>query len=70
LAEQTGSTNDEAARWAASPRLDLALVVADEQLPGVDARDGGGSPRPAALAFSLVLRPQPGAAMLPEMLCV
>ena len=68
--EQTGSTNEEAARWAEAGALDLALVVADEQTAG-RGRQGRRwfTPPGAALAFSLVLRPQPGAeAILPEML--
>lgn len=56
--ERTGSTNDEAARWAAEGAPDLALVVADEQIAG-RGRMGRcwHTPPGAALAFSLVLRP-------------
>lgn len=55
---KTGSTNDEAASWAASGAPDLALVVADEQTAG-RGRMGRRwhTPPGAALAFSLVLRP-------------
>jgi BirA family biotin operon repressor/biotin-[acetyl-CoA-carboxylase] ligase len=59
---RTGSTNDEAARWAETGAPDLALVVADEQTGG---RGRGGrkwfTPPGAALAFSLVLRDLPPA---------
>ena len=61
--ERIGSTNDEAARWAASGAPDLALVVADEQTAG-RGRMGRSwyTPPGAALAFSLVLRPSQAAA--------
>ena len=56
--ESIGSTNDEAAAWAAAGAADWSLVVADEQTAG---RGRGGSkwltPKGTALAFSLVLRP-------------
>lgn len=62
--EQIGSTNDEAAAWAAEGAGDFALVVADEQTAG---RGRSGSrwftPPGTALALSVVLRPplaQPG----------
>ena len=59
--EQTGSTNDEALDWAGSGAADLSLVVAEEQTAG---RGRGKrrwfTPKGAGLAFSLVLRPQPG----------
>lgn len=56
--DSIGSTNDEAARWAAADAPDCALVIADEQTAG----RGRGSrrwftPPGAALAFSLILRP-------------
>lgn len=59
--ESLGSTNDEAARWAAHGGPDLALVVADEQTAG-RGRQGRRwyTPPGAALAFSLVLRPAEG----------
>jgi BirA family biotin operon repressor/biotin-[acetyl-CoA-carboxylase] ligase len=61
--ERTGSTNDEATRWAEDGAHDLALVVADEQTRG---RGRAGrvwfTPPGAALAFSLVLKGLPGAA--------
>jgi BirA family transcriptional regulator, biotin operon repressor / biotin---[acetyl-CoA-carboxylase] ligase len=57
LYERTGSTNDEAARWAEAGAPDLALVIADEQTAG-KGRQGRKwfTPAGAALAFSLVLR--------------
>ena len=64
--EQLGSTNEEAARWAAGSAPDLALVVADEQTAG-RGRQGRRwyTPPGAALAFSLVLQPagEPGNAV-------
>jgi BirA family biotin operon repressor/biotin-[acetyl-CoA-carboxylase] ligase len=52
------STNDIAREWASQGAPDLALVVADEQTAG-RGRSGRSwvTPRGAALAFSLVLRP-------------
>jgi BirA family biotin operon repressor/biotin-[acetyl-CoA-carboxylase] ligase len=51
-----GSTNDEAAQWAAQGAPDLALVVADEQTTG---RGRAGrhwyTPRGTGLAFSIVV---------------
>jgi BirA family biotin operon repressor/biotin-[acetyl-CoA-carboxylase] ligase len=57
--ESIGSTNEEAAHWAKSSAPDLALVVADEQTAG-RGRLGRSwyTPPGAALAFSLVLRPE------------
>ena len=56
--ETTGSTNEDALEWAASGARDLSLVVADEQTAG---RGRAGrkwhTPRGAALALSLILRP-------------
>jgi BirA family biotin operon repressor/biotin-[acetyl-CoA-carboxylase] ligase len=53
-----GSTNDEAAKWAAQGAPDLALVVADEQTMG---RGRAGrhlyTPRGTGLAFSIVVYP-------------
>jgi BirA family biotin operon repressor/biotin-[acetyl-CoA-carboxylase] ligase len=59
---RTGSTNDEAARWAEAGAPDLALVVADEQTGG-RGRPGRKwfTPSGAALAFSLVLKDLPPA---------
>jgi BirA family biotin operon repressor/biotin-[acetyl-CoA-carboxylase] ligase len=61
--DRLGSTNDEAGRWAAQGAPDMALVVADEQTAG-KGRLGRKwvTPSGAALAFSLVLRPQAGLA--------
>lgn len=58
---QTGSTNTDAALWAGADAPDLALVVADEQTAG-RGRLGRRwlTPPRAALAFSLVLRPEAG----------
>lgn len=54
-----GSTNDAALAWAADGAADFSLVVSDEQTAG---RGRGGrrwyTPAGAALAFSLILRPQ------------
>ncbi len=57
--DRVGSTNDLAARWAEAGAPDLSLVVADEQTAG-RGRSGRRwyTPAGAALAFSLVLRPQ------------
>jgi BirA family transcriptional regulator, biotin operon repressor / biotin---[acetyl-CoA-carboxylase] ligase len=57
--DRLGSTNDEAARWAEQGAPDLALVVADEQTAG-KGRLGRKwvTPQGAALAFSLILRPE------------
>jgi len=56
--ESVGSTNDEAARWAAQGAPHLALVIAEEQTAG-RGRSGNTwySPAGASLAFSLVLYP-------------
>jgi len=61
-AGRTGSTNADAAGWAEAGAPDLALVVADEQTAG-RGRQGRRwlTPAGAALAFSLVLRPERGA---------
>ncbi len=60
--DRIGSTNVEAARWAAAGAPDLALVLADEQTAG-KGRQGRAwfTPPGGALAFSLALRPQTGA---------
>lgn len=59
------STNDEALAWAAQAAPDASLVVSDEQTAG---RGRAGrtwyTPRSAALAFSLILRPAGG--ILPD----
>jgi BirA family biotin operon repressor/biotin-[acetyl-CoA-carboxylase] ligase len=53
-----GSTNDLAIRWAAAGASDLSLVVADEQTAGRGRLNRRWyTPRGAALAFSLILRP-------------
>jgi len=56
--DQIGSSNIEAAQWAAADAPDLALVIADEQTAG-KGRQGRTwfTPPGGALAFSLVLRP-------------
>jgi BirA family transcriptional regulator, biotin operon repressor / biotin---[acetyl-CoA-carboxylase] ligase len=58
---QTGSTNDVALAWAASNAPDLAFVYAEEQTAG-RGRSGHSwfTPKDAALAFSLVMKPLPG----------
>jgi BirA family biotin operon repressor/biotin-[acetyl-CoA-carboxylase] ligase len=57
--ESIGSTNLEAADWAEAGAPDLSLVVADEQTAG-RGRMGRKwfTPPGAALAFSLILRPE------------
>lgn len=56
---RTGSTNDDAARWAEEGVADLALVMADEQTAGRGRAGRTWYTLPdAALAFSLVLRSQ------------
>lgn len=58
--DRIGSTNEAALAWMAEGAPDLALVYTEEQTAG---RGRAGrtwfSPRGAALAFSLVLRPTP-----------
>ncbi|MCS6994403.1 MAG: biotin--[acetyl-CoA-carboxylase] ligase [Anaerolineales bacterium] len=55
-----GSTNDEALAWASAGAPDFSLVIADEQTRG-RGRMGRSwfTPPGAALAFSLILRPEP-----------
>jgi len=55
-----GSTNDTAFAWASAGAPDLGLVIANEQTAG-RGRNGHRwfTPPGAALAFSLVLHPQP-----------
>ena len=64
---QIGSTNDEAARWAADGAPDLSLFVADEQ---TDGRGRLGrrwfTPAGSALALSLILRDQGQGSALPR----
>ncbi|HSV86678.1 MAG TPA: biotin--[acetyl-CoA-carboxylase] ligase [Levilinea sp.] len=61
--DSTGSTNDEALRWAEQGAPDGALVVADTQTAGRGRMDRRWVTRPGvALAFSLVLRPTPAEA--------
>jgi BirA family transcriptional regulator, biotin operon repressor / biotin---[acetyl-CoA-carboxylase] ligase len=56
--ESIGSTNDEALAWAANDTPDLSLVVADEQTAGRGRmKRKWFTPKEAALAFSLLLRP-------------
>jgi BirA family transcriptional regulator, biotin operon repressor / biotin---[acetyl-CoA-carboxylase] ligase len=55
-----GSTNDDAGRWAEVGAPDLSLVVADEQTAGRGRQHRRWyTPPGSALAFSLVLRPDP-----------
>jgi BirA family biotin operon repressor/biotin-[acetyl-CoA-carboxylase] ligase len=59
--ESVASTNDLALAWGRQGAPDLALIVADEQTAGRGrSRRSWITPRGAALAFSLVLRPGPG----------
>jgi len=63
------STNEQALRWAQAGAPHLSLVVADEQTAG-RGRSGRAwfTPRGAALAFSLILRPeQIGSTSLPRL---
>src|SRR6266545_2786419 len=54
-----GSTNTEALAWATSDAKDLSLVIADEQTAGRGRLDRKWfTPKGAALAFSLILRPR------------
>lgn len=67
--ESVGSTNDEAALWAAQGAPDLALVVADEQTAG-RGRQGRAwvTVRGASLALSLVMYPtEKSAYILPRL---
>ena len=58
--DSTGSTNDEALKWASEGASDLSLVISDEQTAG-RGRSGRKwySPPRSALACSLILRPSP-----------
>jgi BirA family biotin operon repressor/biotin-[acetyl-CoA-carboxylase] ligase len=56
--DSIGSTNNEALAWATSGAKDLSLVIADEQTAGRGRLDRKWfTPKGAALAFSLILRP-------------
>ena len=58
--DRVGSTNEVATTWLNQGAPDLALVAADEQTAGRGRFDRRWVTRPgAALAFSLVLRPEP-----------
>ncbi len=58
--DSIGSTNDEALAWATDGAQDFSLVVADEQTMGRGrAERKWVTPQGTALAFSLILRPQP-----------
>jgi BirA family biotin operon repressor/biotin-[acetyl-CoA-carboxylase] ligase len=58
--QSAGSTNDIAREWAAEGAPDLALVAADEQTAGRGRMQRRWVTNPGtALAFSLVLRPNP-----------
>ena len=64
--ELVGSTNDFALAWGEAGAADGSLVVADEQTAGRGRLDRRWfTPPGAALAFSLVLRPNPA-----ELTCV
>jgi BirA family transcriptional regulator, biotin operon repressor / biotin---[acetyl-CoA-carboxylase] ligase len=61
---QVGSTNDEAARWAAEGAPEGAFVVADEQTAGRGRRGRTWtSPPGAGLYLSVVFRPDPAAGL-------
>lgn len=57
--DSLGSTNDEAARWAAQGAQEYSLVVANQQTAG-RGREGHQwhSPPGSSLSFSLVIRPK------------
>ncbi|MBV6450116.1 MAG: Bifunctional ligase/repressor BirA [Anaerolineales bacterium] len=56
--DSTGSTNDEALKWAQSGARDMSIIVADEQTMGRGRMDRPWfTPPGTALAFSLILRP-------------
>jgi len=58
--DETGSTNDEALAWAEKGAEDGSLVVADRQTAGRGRMGRTWITQPgAALAFSLVFKPQP-----------
>jgi BirA family transcriptional regulator, biotin operon repressor / biotin---[acetyl-CoA-carboxylase] ligase len=58
--DSTGSTNDEALKWASEGASDLSLVISDEQTAG-RGRSGHKwyTPPGSAIACSLILRPSP-----------
>ncbi len=66
--ERTGSTNDIALAWAAEGAPDFSLIIADEQTTG-RGRAGRSwyTPPGAALAFSLILRPETGEKASPSL---
>jgi BirA family biotin operon repressor/biotin-[acetyl-CoA-carboxylase] ligase len=69
--QQTGSTNEDANRWAQAGAPDLSLVIAEEQSQGRGRLERRWfTPPGAALALSLVLRPDktPIAARPPQAL--
>jgi BirA family transcriptional regulator, biotin operon repressor / biotin---[acetyl-CoA-carboxylase] ligase len=58
--DSIGSTNDEALAWAAGGARDLSIVIADEQTQGRGRLNRTWhTPKGTALAFSLILRPDP-----------
>ena len=66
--ERTGSTNDDAARWAEEGAPDLSLVIAEEQTAGRGRHNRRWyTPPGAALAFSLILRTQSEEAVIPRL---
>jgi BirA family transcriptional regulator, biotin operon repressor / biotin---[acetyl-CoA-carboxylase] ligase len=68
---QVGSTNDEAARWAAEGAPEGAFVVADEQTSGRGRRGRTwASPPGAGLYLSVVFRPVPGAGVADSLLTI
>jgi len=59
--QETGSTNADALEWAEAGAPDFSLVAADRQTAGRGRLDRRWVTNPgAALAFSLVIRPDPG----------
>jgi len=58
--QKTGSTNDDALAWIAQGAPDFSIIVAEHQTAGRGRMQRRWiTPSGAALAFSLILRPQP-----------
>lgn len=67
--DRIGSTNDEALGWASEGAADLSLVVANEQTHGRGRLERQWfTARDSALAFSLILRPEPVEKAQPSLL--
>ncbi len=67
--DSIGSTNNEALAWALNGAADFSLVSADEQTAGRGrSRRKWVTPRGAALAFSLILRPSASESASPSLI--